>query len=777
MAEEKLHIPHEFIDPSGEFIAATESIGLYWWYWNNVERKLSVSPALLRVMGYTPEEFDPSKPSIYRNIHPDDVIENLKRVRRLIYGEDSLYEIEFRVKDSKGEWQWCYNRGAVIQRDENGKGTLIGGITMDISGQFKQLMAKVEEKEKFEFIFRNTNEAVVIIELKEGIAGRVMDANKAALELFDQELEEMKHWIPPEFINDDMIGERGELVREVMEKGFGRAELKLKISEDKTRWLEITAHSFMLTGENLMIAIAKDITRGKKTEAALRETERLYRTLFEAADDPIGLFSMDREIILINSAFYTTFGYDRDEFMAQEWMEIIHPEDKKVLDSLGVHLIQEGNLSVDYRVTHKSGHYLFVSSKNVVIHGEPGEKDLILTIIRDVTERKEAMKELEEAKVRAEESDKLKSAFLANMSHEIRTPMNSIVGFSNLLVNPGLDEATRSMYVQRIVRNSELLLALISDIIDLAKIESGQLPIIYGKLKLAALIGEMKQYAYDELKRLHKTGIKIITEIKHGDCEIETDVIRLNQIMKNLINNAIKFTETGTVKIGCQQSDQDQKVTLFVEDTGVGIAPEHFDLIFDQFRQIDGSNTRKFGGTGLGLAICRNLVHMMGGRIWVDSTEGKGALFQIELPAQASRQLEPEEKKALQPETAFPASKTFFIMVVDDEQDSVELFRELLAGIGHEVVTASSGYEALKLMEKPPLPDLIFMDVEMPVLSGSETMRIMKQRYGHIRIVAQSAHALVGDRARFLQEGFDAYLPKPFTGEQFADIMSVLFPG
>ena len=168
---------------------------------------------------------------------------------------------------------------------------------------------------------------------------------------------------------------------------------------------------------------------------------------------------------------------------------------------------------------------------------------------------------------------------------------------------------------------------------------------------------------------------------------------------------------------------------------------------------------------------------MMGGRIWVDSTEGKGALFQIELPAQASRQLEPEEKKALQPETAFPASKTFFIMVVDDEQDSVELFRELLAGIGHEVVTASSGYEALKLMEKPPLPDLIFMDVEMPVLSGSETMRIMKQRYGHIRIVAQSAHALVGDRARFLQEGFDAYLPKPFTGEQFADIMSVLFPG
>ncbi|MFH0757049.1 MAG: PAS domain-containing protein [Bacteroidota bacterium] len=774
MSGKKSYIPVELETPSMEFLAASEKIGLHWWYWDPVERQLTVSPALVALLGYKPEEFDPSLPSIYKNIHPDDEKENFKRIQRLINGEDSLYEIEFRIRDSKGEWQWYYNRGTVIRRDETGKGIFIGGITMDISGQYKQLMSKVQEKDKFEFIFKNTNEAIVIFELEKGKAVRVLDANKAATDLFDRSPEELMKSFSEKLFRNDRVGPNGELFRQVAEKGFGRVELEIEIGEKKVRWLDISAHAFNLTGENLIIAIVADKTKDKRTEAALRESERLYRSLFDAADDAIGLFTMDREMILINKAFYSNFGYEREEFLDLGWMGTVHPEDRRMLHALGGQLLQEGNLSVDYRMMHKSGQYIYVSAKSVIIKGDPGEKDLVLTIIRDVTERREAMEELEHAKEKAEESDKLKSAFLANMSHEIRTPMNSIIGFSNLLVNPGVSDEARDMYVQRIVRNSELLLALISDIIDLAKIESGQLPIIYGRLLINTLIGDMKQYALDELNRLGKSGIEIVTYEEEVDCEIETDVVRVVQIMRNLVNNAIKFTETGSVTIGCKRALSESNFILFVEDSGIGIEPENFDLIFDQFRQIDGSKTRRFGGTGLGLAICKNLVHMMGGRIWVESIESKGTLFQVELPINANRKLKPEEKEIKFPGGATSPVKSLTVMVVDDAQDSVELMRELFTGLGHTVVTAESGYEALRLLDKQSVPDLVSMDVQMPFLTGTDTMKIMKERYPSIKVIAQSAHALVGDRARFLREGFDGYLPKPFTSEQLEEVLKLL---
>jgi two-component system CheB/CheR fusion protein len=639
-------IPRELSDPSESFQKATESIGLHWWIWDHVERKLTLSPSLLGILGYRPEEFDPSVPEIYKNIHPEDAKENIPRISRLIYGKDPMYEIEFRVRDSSGEWQWYYNRGTVLQRDEKGKGMVIGGITMDISGQYRQLMAKIDER------------------------------------------------------------------------------------------------------------------------------ERLYQTLFEAAEDPIGLYGENMEMILVNSAMYKNFGYSREELTELSPLGLIHPDDRAILIGKLPTLLKEGNMSMDFRMVHKSGEIRHVSSESAVIPDESGKGKMILTIIRDTTNRIQAMEELEQAKVLAEESDRLKSAFLANMSHEIRTPMNSIVGFSNLLVNPALDEHARSLYVQRIVRNSELLLALISDIIDLAKIESGQLPIIYGRIRLSTLISDMRQYAMDELERMGKKGIEIITVEGGGDCEVETDVIRLAQIMKNLVNNAIKFTESGTITIGCRDEENEGWFRLYVKDTGIGIDPEHFELIFDQFRQIDGSNTRKFGGTGLGLAICKNLVRMMRGRIWVESAEGEGAHFQVELPKESTyhEEMEEGESRKAGDRAAKPAGLS--ILVVDDEMDTVELFRALLAGLGHRVVTASTGFEALELLDKQPGTDMVFMDVEMPVLSGTDTMRIMKERYEELFVVAQSAHALVGDRARFLKEGFDAYLPKPFTREQILEILA-----
>ncbi|HER07453.1 MAG TPA: PAS domain S-box protein [Bacteroides sp.] len=631
MSGKNQKLPRELISPSVDFIAASERIGLHWWYWNTREHRLTVSPGLLSVLGYTEKDFDPTEPSIYKNIHPDDASENLGKFKRLLNGETNLYEMEYRVRNRQGVWEWYYNRGSVIEYDPEGRPLIVGGISMNISDRFTYLLSMLEEKHKFEFVFQHSNEAIMVIEILNGRADRVVDANEAAAALFEKDRAKLIGKIPPAYDGDEMIGISGSVVRELQETGFVRFEKEVMLAGKRRLWLEFTAYSFDLTGEDLVLAIVKDITSGKMTEAALRESEKLYRILFEAADDRIALLSREGKFILVNSAFHQSIGYTRDEFLQIDRKAVLHPDDTELISRMHLELLSKGISSYEYRIRHRDGHWLQMSSKNVLIPGETGEQDLILSITRDVTEQKKTLDELEIAKQRAEESHRLKSAFLANMSHEIRTPMNSIVGFSYLLVNPDLDEPTREEYVHRIIRNSETLLALISDIIDLARIESGQLALIYERLDLSTWMEELQQYALDELRRLKRSDLDIILEKGPDPLEMDTDMVRLTQVMKNLINNAIKFTQKGQVKIG-YRSMNEEKVFIFVEDTGIGIDPGHFELIFEQFRQIDESNTRRFGGTGLGLSISRNLVEMMGGRIGIKSQPGKGSLFQVELP-------------------------------------------------------------------------------------------------------------------------------------------------
>jgi PAS domain S-box-containing protein len=767
-------IPHELRSPSEAFLTASETIGLYWWYWEKSNGKLTMSPGLLNILGLAPDTFDGQPQTVYKNIHPEDVERNQDRITRLYRGKDDLYDLEYRVRGAQGEWLWYYNRASVLQKDKRGKALVIGGISMDISGPFTKLLAMVEEKEKFEFIFRHSNEAILVLEIDEGMVVGVRDANQAALDLFQQEGSDLLSMDRDQFQTGDRLATTEQMMQQFREKGFARFERKVKVKGEEERWLEFRTHGFSLTGEELIIAIVTDKTMRKQAEAALRETEKLYRTLFEAANDRIGLYTLEGKAILLNSSFYESLGYTREEFLTMDPRNMIHPDDRKRLDQEGKEMFEKGFSSHEYRVLHRNGTYLHMSSKVVLIKGEEGEQDLALFIMRDITERKQSIKEMERAKEHAIESDKLKSAFLANMSHEIRTPMNSIIGFSNLLNKTDLESEERELYVNRIVSNSELLLTLITDIIDLAKIESGQVTMNYGRLLLSDLIAEMEQHACDEAGRLHKENLEITTKLEMDDSDVEADALRLTQVLKNLINNAIKFTTEGSVVIGCRLGNSAHTVLLYVRDTGIGIAPEHFDLIFDQFRQVDGSNTRKFGGTGLGLAICKNLVKLMGGRIWVESEPGSGSLFQVELPMKS-----PGIKKQHQPppdrvSEVSDSKLEVSVLAVDDEPHTLELYQVLLNDMGHSIRTAGNGYEALRIMEQFPLPDLVLMDVQMPVLSGTDTLRIIRERHPGVKVVAQSAHALVGDRERFMKEGFDEYLPKPFTTAQMEKVIANL---
>jgi len=451
-----------------------------------------MNPGMLKILGLDPESFDGLQESIYQNVHPEDVERNNARMARLYLGRDDLYEMEYRVRGPEGHWIWYYNRGTVLLKDEHGKALVIGGITMDISGPFKKLLALVEDKEKFEFIFRHSTEAILVLEFQDEKIKRIRDANRAALELFEVSHEDILSEGASQFASYDLPGTGEMMVNQIKEQGFARFEKKVNPAGGDYRWLEFTAHGFTLTGEDLIITIVKDKTSNKKAEAALRETEKLYRTLFEAAGDRIGLYTLDGKAVLMNSAFYESLGYTREEFLNMDQQSLIHPADRKQIARSSKDLLEKGYSAAEYRVLHKNGTYLHMSSKVVLIKGDEGEEDLVLFIMRDISERKQFIKDLERAKEKAVESDKLKSAFLANMSHEIRTPMNSIIGFSHLLNKADLGNEERGLYIERIVSNSEMLLTLITDIIDLAKIESGQITINHGRISLSELIRDME---------------------------------------------------------------------------------------------------------------------------------------------------------------------------------------------------------------------------------------------------------------------------------------------
>lgn len=731
----------------------------------------------MSLLGYSAEEFDPGVPTLDKNIHPADSEENQRLFRKFLSGESEVYEMEYRLKVGE-KWCWYYNRGAVISRSEDGRPLMAGGITLDISDRYTRLLSQVEHGSKFEFIFQNTSEAVMIASVGKGDkTGEILEVNNAAAKLFACEASDLVGLNPFTLLDPELFEQREALREKLINTRSLNLELRTKDFKGKEIFLEVNTHAFTQTGKDLFIALVKDKTEShtyreelKASEMALRQSEKIYRLLIQAAEDRIGLFDTNGNPVILNNAFTENLGFTYEEFIALEDRERLHPDDIEKIKKARPELLDKGFLETEYRVLHRDGHYLYMSSKSVLLKDKDLDKDYVLFIIRDVTERVFSQKELTRAKERAIESDKLKSAFLANMSHEIRTPMNSIVGFANLLSEEDLDDRSKEEYVRRINRNSQHLLALISDIIDLAKIESNQLSVIYTKVILDNLFSDLLTYGRLQLDQREKKEVTInyLPDEAHRNLIIESDMVRLTQIMQNLVNNAVKFTARGEINIGYKLIDQ-EKVSLFVSDTGAGIDRKNFEIIFDQFRQVDGSNVRKYGGTGLGLAICRNLSELLKGRIWVESEVNQGSVFYVELPLKSGYNI---SKGPISKSTKPSVSDRLTVLLVDDDLDSLMLMTTLLRNEGVQTVTADSGYKALEILEREELPDAVLMDLQMPVLSGIQTLKIIRDIHPDLKVIAQSAHALEGEKDRTLIAGFDDYISKPYSRQALLDVIN-----
>ena len=510
-------------------------------------------------------------------------------------------------------------------------------------------------------------------------------------------------------------------------------------------------------------------TQRDKVARELADTDKLHGILIESADDGISFYDDEWNLVFANSAFYTVLGFSRDEYDHKSSENFIHPDDLDFTAKRKEALEEKGVFNSELRLRHRNGHYITLGTRTVQIKNSDGEVIGSVTISRDISSFKRIHEEIIRARDEAEASNRLKTSFMANISHEIRTPLNSVVGFANLLLADNLTNETREEYVDHINYNSEKLLQIIGDIIDLSRLESSQMEISYEEASVAEIVKEVSDDASLLIKRQEKP---IILSVRNHFEEISdiifTDRIWLKRVLSHLMDNAVKFTLEGTVELsyGLEES----MIYFRIKDTGIGIKKENLDSIFEEFRQeIDGHH-RPFEGLGVGLTLVREVVERMGGKVTVDSEKGFGSEFGIMLPYRPAGTLRTKAR----PEFDMNRPRDWSnkrCLLVDDNRDVLTYLKRILLDTGIEVITARSGPAAIEIVRKDDSIDLVLLDMQMPEMHGIEVTRELKKIRNTLPIIAQTAFVFEDDKDIILQAGCDACIVKPIRKEQLISVI------
>ncbi len=510
-------------------------------------------------------------------------------------------------------------------------------------------------------------------------------------------------------------------------------------------------------------------------EQVIRESEARLRSITDSAQDAILMMDSHGAITFWNPAAETILGYHLDEALGENLHELLAPARyQSIFEAAFPGFVQSGKgtavgRTVELAARRKDGQEIAISLSlsSVFLKGAWHA----VGILRDITELKQYQEELLEARHSAESANRAKSEFLANMSHEIRTPMNGVIGMAQLLrfTQPTSEQAE---YLDNLELSCKNLLELINDILDLSKIESGRLELESAAFSLRRCIHEVLT---NQSARVEQKGLQLSADLDEQLPDLVLgDSLRFKQILLNLLGNAIKFTETGSITVTAQllsKADSGCVFRLMICDTGIGMTSEALGRIFNSFEQADSSTTRIYGGSGLGLSICRRLTELMGGRIWAESVLGKGSTFFVELPFVIQHGAG-EKADAPACRDLAGVTRSLKVLVAEDNKLNADTIIAMLKRMGHEVEVASNGREALEKWHASAV-HCVLMDIQMPVMDGylaAATMREQEQKMGgHTPIIAMTAHALHGDRERFLAEGFDGYVSKPVDMQMLAE--------
>ncbi len=608
-----------------------------------------------------------------------------------------------------------------------------------------------ESNQRFKVLSSATNEAIFILE-----KGICIETNEAACKMFGYSYDELIGI----FGTDVIANESKELVRQNLSLSESSPYDAIGLRKDGTKfYAEFQGKMFQNKGKELRITAVRDITIRKKSEIALKESENKFKNIFEHSPVGIIIFDVKGNPININKQILKILGSKSAEETKK--INILNFQNlKKIGFSESFNKCIEKKEIIEKETFYESkwGTYKNVRYILTPILDNQNNVTGVLSIYEDFTERKKAEQDLIIAKEKAEESDRLKTEFINNMSHEIRTPMNGILGFADLLKKPNITPEKRKQFINIIQNSGNQLLRIIDDILEISRLGTKQVHSHNKEICLNDILLDLFSVFGIKAKE-QQIPLYLKKGLSDRQSTIYTDETKLRKILSNLLENALKFTNSGFVELGYELKNN--YLQIYVKDTGIGIDKSKHNAIFNRFSQADKGLSRKFGGLGLGLSIAKENTELLGGEIIIESEEGKGSTFIVKIPY-----------KAVNTEI-LNTKKQYTILITEDEEINTLYLETALNELDFNIKTihAKNGKEAIEICEQNKDIDLVFMDLKMPILNGYDATTKIKQKNTNLPIIAQTAYTTEEDKQKAIKAGCSDFISKPINEETLNDII------
>jgi PAS domain S-box-containing protein len=745
-------------------------------YWSDITRQIHEVEDEPPVPN---EDFDQLSARLLNNYKEGESRNKVWAAFHLAVTQGEPFDVEAQIITAKGREVWVRIIGQVTMQD--GQAQRIYGAFYDIDAQKRAALDLLHTKE----LLAETSQVA-------RVGGWYVDFD--AQEAYWSDVAKQIHEMPADFVPQVNTAiyfyKKGEhrrrivaYVERAMQTGQGWDDEFLILTQSgREVWARVIGKAEMEGGRcRRLYGTFQDIDDKKRTQLALLATKQQLQDILDSLTEVVWAISLpDYKLIFASASSESLYGLMREELFSRRspWLSAIHPEDRWVINEMDQSLHSRGHYVLEYRIVTPQGEVKWVNNKARYVLNESGEPIELRGILIDISASKRYEQALIQAKEQAEVANRAKSEFLANMSHEIRTPLNGIIGFSELLRNSRLDEAQRQ-YAQTVNESARALLDIINDILDFSKIEAGMLELELANTSLPNLLAQAISVVRYQVQA-KDLGLRL-TCAPDVPPVVSADPVRLRQVLINLLGNAVKFTSQGEIELKLEATAPEKNGLAFlrftVSDTGIGIDPENQQKIFDAFVQADTSTTRKFGGTGLGLSISNRLLALMGSKLQLQSTVGQGSTFFFDVTLRPVAPTGPELSPTAGPwsdgtlleglfagQSAPISAAPYLVLIVEDNPVNLLLAKILVQRLlpQAEVAEAINGQLAVAYCQQQ-VPDLVLMDVQMPVMNGYQAAQAMRAlaHLAQTPIVALTAGHVVGERERCLAAGMNDFVSKP----------------